>query len=92
MTDKMSDRMVETIYAEPFGLWLAEIRDFPQEKLEDGYKQYRYVRQDSINAPDGLDDAIKYFEKNWTNVPNVFGHFNCVMNASRELQRIKGLK
>ncbi len=51
-----------------------------------------YIHQDSINVPDGLDDAINIVDN-----CNFNGHaenvaLNKVIEAARELQRIKGLK
>ncbi len=78
MTDKMSDIVYVHVsgHASPI--------------KERGYSGYTtYIRQDSINVPDGLDGTLEGFKRN--GIPAMIG-FEPIYKAALELQRIKGLK
>jgi len=50
-----------------------------------------YIAQDSINVPDGLSEAIRRSEHVET-VSTKSPIFMALLQAARELQRLKGLK
>ncbi len=81
----MTDKMPDVIYActaidEKCGAWHSNQNRFLDETI--------YIRQDSINVPDGLGEAIAFDEK-------CYQHAKAnpiLIAAAKELQRIKGLK
>ncbi len=86
MTDKMPD--VIYVLTDDDGDYLAFSEHDALAK--------KYICQDSINAPDGLDLALEWAKyrtviSDW-DVSIEKQHFEQLKQAARELQRIKGLK
>ncbi len=87
-TNEMTDKMSDVIYActaidEKCGAWHSNQNRFLDETI--------YIRKDSINVPDGLDEAIRRSEHVET-VSTKSPIFMALLQAAKELQRIKGLK
>jgi hypothetical protein len=102
MTDKMSDVIYAGYYTETKEKDWAHSPDLIQALKDnsDIFFGNTYIRQDSVADIDGLDDAIKYMESDDEKKKqdgkldyfNFDERLNTLLNASRELQRIKGLK
>jgi len=87
----MTDKMPEVIYVFPDEKSIGD-RGFTtteKEKTCEGLDYTPYIRQDSINVPDGLDGTLEGFKRN--GIPAMIG-FEPIYKAALELQRLKGLK
>jgi len=77
----MTDKMPDVIFYDG-----SDAYDFARHKNVE-----RYIRQDSINVPDFLDDALKARD-DYDDMDTFYKHMDAVVAAAKELQRIKGLK
>lgn len=97
--EEMTDKMPDVIYAGYYKTsdnedwcWSPEI--VYVMKQGDCFVGGTYIRQDSINAPENLADAIVETDKQLKDCDGdeVPPEFTAILNAARELQRLKGLK